>query len=246
MRRITFSLLAVTLLGGLFLLTSPSAGAGGPCSMSEVQVRGLITDVSTGLALGETTSVELETTTGDPIDGFATEANSRYSFCITPGTYRLKFVADHYKPEWWNNQTTQPAGTDLVVTSPGPVVANAALTPKGRVVTGRITNLNGRVLPAGVSIFRRNPTTGRWFAYDGIANNEGNGYYKFVAPGPGQYRIAGYADHYTSRWYQNATRLRFAHVFNLQGPTTLVTGAHIRLPFCTNAEVICSPPGFNS
>jgi hypothetical protein len=246
MRRIGLSLLTLVLLGGITTTLAPSASAGGPCSESEVQVRGLIVDASTNQPLDEVTSVELSTSEGAPVDGFGTEPNSRYSFCIEPGTYELKFVADHYRPEWWNNQFSQAAATDIVVAGPGPVVASAALTPKGRVIAGRVTNLNGRVLPAGVAVWRRNPTTGRWFSYDGIANNEGGGWYKFVAPGPGLYRIAGYADHHTSRWYDNKTRLRFAQVINLTPAGTVVTNAHIKLPFCTTAEVICYPAGFNS
>ena len=243
MRRIIFSLLALALVGALYS-SAPSAAqtAEGTCSGSEVEVRGRVTDAATGQPLSEVTSVELSDA-GGPVDGFGTEPDSRYSFCVLPGTYYLKFVADHYRPEWHNNQPNFASATAIPVASPGPVVVNAALTPKGRVIAGRVTNSNGVPKFASVNIWRQ--TSAGWQNIDGIANIEGNSWYEFVVPAPGRYRVHADVDHHKSRFATAATHLSAGRIITIGVGTTFVNDVHVRVPYCPGpTDNFCIPPGF--
>ena len=107
MHRLAALLLALTLFGaGRRPSPRRSALAGGPCTGSEVEVRGRVTDAATGLPLNEMTSVE--------IVGVSLQVRGRLRHrsrqplvldrAWSPGTYKIKFVADSYRPEWYDDQ----------------------------------------------------------------------------------------------------------------------------------------------
>ena len=241
MRRIFFSFLALALLGGLFTFLTPAADAGTECPPGQVELRGRVRDAVTGLPLDETTGVEVYV--GNvPYDGYGTDENSRYSECLPPGTYKIRWFADDYRVEWYEDQPNNASATEVVLTS-GTVVANASLTPKGRVIAGRVTNLNGVPKFASVGIWRL--TSAGWQPYDGIANSLGNGWYEFHAPGPGRYRIEADVDHHKSRWATSQTRLSQARTFVLGVHDTYINDGHIRVPYCPGPSAdFCVPPNF--
>jgi hypothetical protein len=245
MRRITFPFLALALLGGLFTLLTPPAGAGDGCAPGQVELRGRVRDAATGLPLDEVTGVEVYVGSV-PYDGYGTDENSRYSICLPPGSYKIRWFADNYRIEWYQDQPNNAEATEITL-APGsdPVVANASLTPRGRVIAGRVTNLNGVPKFASVGIWRLTSTG--WKPYDGIANNLGNGWYEFHAPGPGRYRIEADVDHHKSRWATSATHLSAARTFVLGVQATFINDGHIRVPYCTTGGGdFCVPPGFFS
>jgi hypothetical protein len=224
-------------LAGLIALGGAPARAGGVCPSGEVQVKGRVTDAATGLPLDETASVGIEPLgSGSPADGAATNSNSRYSVCLLPDTYRFTLLADSYR-------TDAAATADVVVADPGPVVAHFALTPKGKVLSGRVTNLGGVPKFASVGIWRRN-ALGRWVGLDGIGNDMPSGIWSFRVPRLGRYRINAAVDSHWARWYDGDTRLRHARVVIVDEDTTFINGLDTRVPFCHPAPDICVPPGF--
>ncbi len=244
MRRPLAVLLALVLLAGLAVAGAPTASAG-TCGGGQVEVRGRVTDAATGLPLTQVTSVEVSDS-GGPFDGFATNPDtSRYSICLDPGTWFIKFVADDYRGEWWNNQPNFTVATEVVVAAPGPIVANAALTPVGRVLSGRVTNLGGVPKFASVGIWRRNPA-GTWVSIDGIGNDMPSGIWSFRVPRLGRYRISVFVDSHWARWYDDDTRLRHARVVVVDEDTEFINGLDVRVPYCHAAPDFCVPPGFNT
>lgn len=239
MRR-RFSLLLVLVLATTAAVgLAPRAGAGpGSC----VEVRGRVRDAATGLPLAEVTSVELADA-GGPIDGFGTDENSRYSICVVPGTYHIKFVADDYRPEWYHDQPNFASATPITVAGPDPVVVNEALVPRGRVIAGRVTNASGVPKFASVGIWRRTSTG--WHSIDGIGNDEATGWYSFVVPGPGRYRVSAGVDHHKARFATSATHLSAGRIITIGVPTTFVNDVHVRVPYCPGpTDDICVPAGF--
>ena len=224
MRR-RFSLLLVLVLATTAAVgLAPRAGAGpGSC----VEVRGRVRDAATGLPLAEVTSVELADA-GGPIDGFGTDENSRYSICVVPGTYHIKFVADDYRPEWYHDQPNFASATPITVAGPDPVVVNEALVPRGRVIAGRVTNASGVPKFASVGIWRRTSTG--WHSIDGIGNDEATGWYSFVV----QDLILG-----------EAKAGKQGRIITIGVPTTFVNDVHVRVPYCPGpTDDICVPAGF--
>jgi hypothetical protein len=241
MRRIIFSILALTLVGGLFTWFSPAAMAG-TCAIGAVEVGGRVTDTATGLPLTETTSVGISGVSVKYEDGEGTNSASRWSTCLLPGTYKIKFMADDYRPEWHHDQPNIGAATVVTVPPTGPVVVNESMVPRGRVIAGRVTSVNGAPLDASVGIWRLTSTG--WHAYDGIGNFAANGWYEFTAPGPGRYRIEADVDHYKSRWATSATHLSAARTFVLGVHSTFINDGHIKLPYCNASPSFCVPAGF--
>ncbi len=239
--------LAALVLAGLLglgvVVLAPVASAGpGPCLPGEVEVRGRVRDLATGLPLAEVTSVELADA-GGPIDGFGTDENSRYSFCALPGVYYIKFVADDYRPEWYHDQPNFASATPITLTGPDPVVVNEALVPRGRVIAGRVTNASGVPKFGSVEIWRQTSTG--WHSIDGIGNDEATGWYSFVVPGPGRYRVSAGVDHHKARFATSATHLSAGRVITIGVPTTFVNDVHVRVPYCPGpTDHICVPPGF--
>ena len=187
MHRLAALLLALTLFGAGLAVTAPVALAGGPCTGSEVEVRGRVTDAATGLPLNEVTSVEVVGVSFKYEDGFGTDPASRYSICLAPGTYKIKFVADSYRTEWFDDEANPIDATVIDANGPGPVVANAALTPKGRVIAGRVTNMAGAPRFASIGIWRLTP--GGWRSIDGIGNDMPQ--WHVVLPGAGPRPLPG-------------------------------------------------------
>lgn len=237
------ALLAAVLVAGALATVVPSAHAGpGPCSVSEVEVRGRVRDSATGLPLAETTSVELSNA-GGPIDGFGTDAASRYSFCVAPGAYYIKFVADDYRSEWYHDQPSFAAANEILVTGPDPVVVNESLVPRGRVIAGRVTNASGVPKFASVGIWRQ--TAGGWVGIDGIGNDEATGWYSYRVPGPGRYRVSADVDHHKSRFATSATHLSAGRIITIGVGTLFINDVHVRVPYCPGpTDDFCVPPGF--
>jgi hypothetical protein len=247
MRRIFTSFLALTLFGGLFVTLAPSADAGSAaCTGEQVRVRGRVTDAATGLPLDETTSVEYYEPDGTPIDGDGTDGTSRWAECFDPGTQiKIKFVADHYRAEWWDDAPGQGSATTITVPGPGPIVANAALTPKGRVIAGRVTNANGVPKFGSVNIWRL--VGGVWKNIDGIASDAHTGWYEFVVPATGRYRVHADVDHHKSRFATSATHLSAGRVVIVGNATVFVNDVHVRVPYCPGPSAsFCIPPGFTT
>jgi hypothetical protein len=240
MRRITFPALTLALLGALFTILSPPAEAGpGPCGGSEVEVRGRVTDVTTGLPLTEVTGVEYAPQgSGTPADGDGTNPDtSRYSVCLLPDTYDFTFRADSYRVD-------AAAHREVQVTGDGPIIVNVALTPRGLVLAGRITNSAGRPVFASIGIYRQRPN-GRWVSIDGEGNDPANGIWSYRVPGPGRYRVNASVDHHWSRWHRNATRLRHARVLVVNATHLYARNVDIAVPYCTTGGgAFCVPPGF--
>ena len=164
-----------------------------------------MTDAATGLPLSETTSVEIGGVSVKYEDGIGTNAASRWSTCLVPGTYKIKFVADSYRPEWYHDQPNVTLATVITVAPPGPVIVNEALVPRGRVIAGRVTNASGVPKFGSVGIWRRTSTG--WRSIDGIGNDGATGWYSFVVPGPGRYRVSAGVDHHKARFATSATHL---------------------------------------
>ena len=220
------------------LLPAASAAARQPTC---TPVRGRVTDAATGLPLGEVTSVEIYLE-GAPYDGGATNTSSRWSACFPEGDYTIYFHADHYRPEWYEDQPDQASATVIHAAGTSTIVANTALTPRGRVLTGRVLSMNGAPRDASVSIWRL--TERGWRSIDGLGTDRATGTWSFTVPHLGRYRIAAGVDHYWSRWYDGDTRLRFARVVVVNEGTVFVNGLDIRVPYCGAAPVMCEPAGF--
>lgn len=244
-RRRAALFLALTLFGLGLTVTAPVAEAGGPCSESEVEVRGRVTDAATGLPLSEVTSVEVVGVSFKFEDGFGTDGASRYSICLLPGTYKIKFVADSYRTEWFDDQANPIDATVIDANGPGPVIANAALTPKGRVIAGRVTNMAGAARFASIGIWRLN-AAGSWIGIDGIGNDMPSGKWSFRVPSFGRYRVSACVDFHWCRFATSATRLRFARTVVVNASTTFISDVNIRVPYCHASPDFCVPPGFNS
>jgi hypothetical protein len=244
MRRIVRALFVLALLGGLAAAVPPGASAGGPCPTGQVEVRGRVTDAATGLPLSEVTSVGvvgLDTTYND---GWGTNAASRFTGCLDPGSYAIAFGADSYRVEWYHN-ATQATATPIEVALPGPVIVNEALVPRGLVLAGRITNRSGRGVPASIGIFRQRPN-GTWASIDGEGNDGDTGIWSYRVPGPGRYRVNASVDHHWSRWHRDATRLRHARVLVVNATRTYVPNVNIAVPYCPGSVggAFCVPSGF--
>lgn len=228
--------LAATAVAGL---TTPAGAGPVPC----VDVKGRVTDAATGLPLSETTSVEIGGVSIKYEDGVGTNAASRWSTCLVPGTYKIKFRADSYRPEWYHDQPNVTLATVITVAPPGPVIVNEALVPRGRVIAGRVTNASGVPKFASVGIWRQTSTG--WHSIDGIGNDEATGWYSFVVPGPGRYRVSAGVDHHKARFATSATHLSVGRIVTIGVPTTFVNDVHVRVPYCPGpTDDICVPAGF--
>ena len=241
---------ATVLLAGLALLATslvvgvaPPAAAGSPCPGGEVEVRGRIRDAATTLPLDEVTSVEVSQA-DIPVDGFSTGPDSRYSFCLLPGAYTIKFVADSYRPEFYDDQPDATSATPVIVSLPGPVVVNASLTPRGRVLAGRLTNAAGQPRFGSIGIWRL--TSVGWRPIDGIANQLPSGRWSFRVPFVGKYRVSADVDHHISEFWNNKPRLSLATTINVTSATTYISGIDHTVSYCTTSANICQPPGFNT
>jgi hypothetical protein len=258
MRRILLPLLPLLLFGALVATSVPTAsgqeapdGASteGTCGPGTVEVRGVVRDAATGLRLTETANVDIYNADGSPRDGGGTEPNSSYVYCapVADGDIKIRFDADHYKPEWWDNQPSNAAATVIDVDVPGPTIANASLVPDGRVIAGRVTNMNGVPKFASIGISRRN-AAGNWVSIDGIGNDPATGWYSFRVPSYGRYRVNACVDSHWCQWATSADRLRFARTVVVApgDASTFVNNVHVRVPYCHAAPTFCVPPGFNS
>jgi hypothetical protein len=245
MRRLLLAVLALLLAAGAAVTVAPSASAGA-CPGGQVEVRGRIRDIATGLPLDEVTSVGITDVATDISDGFGTNPDtSRFSVCLEPGDYTFQFDADSYRREWYHNQTTEASATEVEVALPGPVIVNEWLIPRGLTLAGRITNASGRPVSASIGIYRQRPS-GAWVGIDGIGNRAADGIWSYQVPGPGRYRVNAAVDSHWARWHRDATRLRFARVLVLDADHLFVRNVDIAVPFCHPAPDFCIPPGFNS
>ena len=242
MRRIIFSLLVLTLVGGLFTVLTPTAEAGTtpPCDSGETLLRGTLRDASNGAAIPDA-EVEVFDDLGDPFDEIVTGPNGRYQACYVDGTYHLLFSGEFHRSIWYAKSADFASSSDVVLAGTT-VTANSTRTPAGRVLSGRVTNNGGVPKFASVSIWRRTPTG--WRAYDNIGNDLPSGRWWFRVPAVGRYRVNACVDSHSCRWATNATRLRFARNLNITTPDTYVTDVDIRTPYCHAAPDFCVPPGF--
>lgn len=244
MRRTFLALVATSavVVGSLVTSTGP-AGAGGPCSPGLVEVKGRVRDAATGQPLDETTSVGVFAG-GESVDGLGTDPDtSRWTTCLEPGTYQFDFSADSYRHEFFHDAADVGSATPVTVDLPGPVVVNESVTPKGRVLAGRVTNAVGQPKFASVVIWRL--TSVGWRAIDGIANDMPSGTWSFRVPMIGRYRVSADVDHHTSEFWNNKSRLSQATVINVTSATTYVSGINLSLAYCTSsADEFCVPPGF--
>jgi hypothetical protein len=233
-------LVLVAICTAAVVLGPATAPAGEPAC---TPIRGRVTDAATGLALSEVTSVEIHDSSG-PYDGGATNAQSRWSACLPPESYTFFFHADSYRPEWYDDQPDQASATVVVAAGTAPIVVNAALTPRGRVLTGRVTSINGAPEDASVAIWY---LTGLgWRSIDGLGTDHATGIWSFRAPWLGRYRVSAGVDHFWSRWYDGDARLRDAKVIVVTAATTLVRNVNIRVAYCSPLPVMCEPRGFNT
>ncbi len=245
MRRTLLALVAtLTVLGGSLVLSGGPAGAGTSCGTGLVEVRGRVRDAATGQPLAETTSINVHPLAGGIDDGEGTGPDSRWSTCLAPGDYQFDFTADHHRHEWFHDATTVGAATTVGVAFPGPVVVNESLTPKGRVLAGRVTNAAGQPKFASVVIWRL--TSVGWRAIDGIANDLPSGAWSFRVPMTGRYRVSADVDHHISEFWNNKPRLSQATTINVTSATTFVSGINLSVAYCTTSADICQPPGFFS
>ena len=248
--------LSLGLLSGLVGVLSGGQPAGGQepegttaCEAGQVEVRGAVRDAATGLLLPETANVDIYEADGSPRDGGGTGPDSRYIYCapIADGDIKIRFDADNYRPEWWDDQPNNASATviDISAETVSPVIANARLTPNGRVIAGRVTNASGVGKHASVGIWRQ--TSSGWVSIDGIANNAGNWWYEFRVPGPGRYRVNACVDHHWCRFATSATHLSAGRIVTLGVSATYVNDVHVRVPYCTSGGgAFCVPPGFLS
>lgn len=243
MRRTLLALVAtLTVLGGSLFVSAAPAGAGGACGPGLVEVKGRVRDLATGQPVPETTSVGVYVA-GESIDGLGTDAASRWSTCLIPGSYQFDFSADSYRHEFFHDAADVGSATPVTVSLPGPVVVNESLTPKGRVLAGRVTNAVGQPKFASVVIWRL--TSVGWRAIDGIANDLPSGAWSFRVPMTGRYRVSADVDHHTSEFWNNKSRLSQATIINVTSATTFVSGINLSLAYCTSsADEFCIPPGF--
>ncbi len=245
MRRLSRALIAglAMLTASLLVPAAVPAGAGTECSGGQVPVKGRVRDAATTLALQETTSVVV-LQGGVEIDGLGTDPSSRWSTCLDPGQYTFEFVADDYRTEFYDDQPSAATATVVEVAAPGPVVLNSSLTPKGRVLAGRVTNAVGQPKIASIGIWRL--TSVGWRPIDGIANQLPSGRWSFRVPMIGKYRVAADVDHHVSEWFRNAPRLSLATTLNVTAATTFIPNIDLDLRYCTTSANICRPPGFET
>jgi hypothetical protein len=245
MRRRTrfLSLASAMVVAAALVLSSAPGGAAseGGCSGGTVEVKGRVKDAATTLPLDETTSVGVFQG-GVGIDGLGTDSSSRWSTCLVPGAYAFNFTADHYRTEFYDDQPNVGSATPVVVAGPGPVVVNASLTPKGRVLAGRVTNGVGQPKVASVGIWRL--TSVGWRPVDGIANQMPSGRWSFRVPMVGKYRVMAEVDHHTSEWFNDRTRLSTATIIDVTSATTFIPNIDLDLTYCTTSASFCRPPGF--
>jgi len=250
MRRLSgLTLLLALLASAIVAIGQPAGGqsAEGACTGGHVEVRGIVRDAATGLPLPETANVDYYEPDGTPIDGGGTGPDSRHTYCapIADGDIKIRFDADNYRPEWWNDQPDLASATVIDVNAPGPIVVNAALTPDGRVIAGRVTNMAGASRFASIGIFRRN-AAGNWIGIDGIGNDMPSGKWSFRVPSYGRYRVGACVDYHWCRFAASATRLRFARTIVVNASTVFINDVDIRVPYCHATPDFCVPPGFDS
>jgi hypothetical protein len=245
MRRIRVLLVLALLGAGVASFAPPVHAEEGTCGGGTVEVRGRVTDAATGLPLEETTSVEIAGVTIKFADGDGTDAASRWVTCLDPATYRVKFVADSYRPEWYHDQPNFSSGTNVVVSGPGPIIVNESLVPRGRVIAGRVTSASGAPLSGGVGIYRQ--TSSGWVSIDDTATHGATGRWSYTVPAPGRYQVYGFVDHYRARWATSANHRSAGRIITVGVSTTFINGVDIHLPYCPGpTDAICVPPGFNS
>ena len=235
----------LTVLGGSLLVVPGPAGAGGPCPVGQVEVRGRVRDAATGQPVAETTSVGIYVG-GVSFDGEGTDpATSRWTTCLLPGDYQFDFTADSYRHEFFHDAPDVGAAATVPVALPGPVIVNESLVPKGRVLAGRVTNAAGQPRFASIGIWRL--TSVGWRPIDGIANDMPSGTWSFRVPLVGRYRVMAEVDHHWSEFWNDRTRLSQATVVNVTSGTTFISGIDLDLAYCTAATPdFCRPPGFFS
>lgn len=251
MRRLLVTLLAAAALLGLPALLGPTpAGAGdGPCATGQVEVRGVVRDAATGLLLPEVANVDIYEPDGDDIDGGGTDpATSRYTYCapIADGDIKIRFDADNYRPEWWNDQPDLASADvfDIDGGDPGPIIANVRLTPNGRVIAGRVTNMAGQPRFASVGIFRQ-ARNGRWVSIDGEGNMMPSGWWSYRVPSYGRYKVNACVDNHWCQWATSADRRSVSRTIVVNASTTYVNNVHVRVPFCRSSPPdFCVPWGF--
>jgi hypothetical protein len=248
-RRTRFLALTLALVAALMVAgTEPSASAAA-CGTGTVMVRGRIFDAATGLPVTTASGVEFYAPDGSDIDGGSVDPDGRWYSCFDPNVnsaIKIRFVPDEYRPEWWNDKPNLGSADELAIPPVGsdPVVANAWVTPQGRVLSGRVTNLAGAPRFASVGIWRLTATG--WRSIDGIGNDPRTGIWSFRVPVLGRYRISAHVDSHWARWYRSATRLRFANTVTVGLGTTFISGLDIKVPYCHPAPTFCTPAGFNT
>ena len=106
-----------------------------------------------------------------------------------------------------------------------------------------MTNASGVPKFASVGIWRQTSTG--WRSIDGIGNDEATGWYSFVVPAPGRYRVSAGVDHHKARFATSATHLSVGRIVTIGVPTTFVNDVHVRVPYCPGpTDDICVPAGF--
>lgn len=251
MRRFLITLLAAAAFLGLPALVTPSpAAAGEPCGTGQVEVKGTVRDAATGLLLPEVANVDVFTPGGTAIDGDGTNpATSRYSYCapIAGGDITIRFGADNYRREWWDDRPSLATADviDVDGVGPGPIVANVWLTPNGRVIAGRVTNRRGVPQFASVGIFRQAPG-GRWVGIDGVGNHPAPpGWWSYRVPSYGRYKVNACVDNHWCQWATSANRRSRSRAIVVTASTTYINNVHVRVPFCrTSPADFCIPWGF--
>lgn len=218
------------------------------CPDGSVMLRGRIFDDATGLPVTTATGVEFSQPDGTPIDGGSADATGRWYTCFDQtetAAVKIRFVPDEYRPEWWRDAANVNTATvvDIPAAPHDPIVLNARVTPQGRVLAGRVTNLAGQPRFASVGIWRR--TALGWRPVDGLGTIGNTGIWSFRVPTFGQYRINALVDHHWGRWYRSVPRFVDATTVTVGPSTTFVSDLDIRVPYCLTGPAFCIPPGFN-
>ena len=120
---------------------------------------------------------------------------------------------------------------EVEVSGGGPIIHNISLTPRGRVISGRVTDMAGAPRFASISIWRRMPNGG-WRSIDGEGNQTPTGIWSYRVPVHGPDRVNAAVDRHWARWYDGDTRLRFARTIVVNASTTSISRLNIRVPHC--------------
>lgn len=245
-QRHVYSILMAALLTASLAAIPTAEGA--HCAPAEFSVSGAVTDELTGLPLDRVTSVEYSLTDGTPYDGDGTDpATSTFDSCLDAGSYIIRFFADDYYIEWYDDVATSGAATVITgLAGDHATDIDAALTPYP-VITGRVTDSRTGA-PLFTSVGLTNAANGDGLDGEGT---DANGVYRFVLnpdyyPVPGTYLVNFSADFHWSEWFDNAKKKSKATVISISADSGIVSGIDAELKPCGRPSPdFCIPGGFS-